>query len=305
MKEQKLKKNFTLLDVANMGEDACKKHLALSRWGDTAICPYCECDKCYTTKERYKCSKCQKSFSVIVGTIFHDSKIPLYKWYTLIYLITCHKKGISSIQASKDIGVSQKTAWYMLHRIRNTFSENGYKTKLNKTVECDETFVGGKNKNRHWNKKVKNSQGRSFKDKTPVFGMLERGGNIRAQKVPDTKKKTLEPIIYANIKKGAKVMTDEWSAYNDLHYDFTHKIVNHSRGQYVIGKAHTNTIEGFWSLFKRGILGIYHNVSRKHLDMYVNEFTFRYNNRKKSTEHRMKKVLTSTQRLSYKKLTKA
>lgn len=297
-------RNFTLLDVANMGEDECKKHLAFTRWGNTPVCPYCDCKKCYVTKERYKCSQCQRSFSVTVGTIFHDSKIPLYKWYTLIYLITSNKKGISSCQASRDLGVSQKSAWYMLQRIRNTFKENGYKTKLEKTVETDETFIGGKNRNRHWDKKVKNSQGRSFKDKTPVFGMLQRGGKIRAQKVPNTKKKTLEPIILANVKRNSKLMSDEWSAYYDMHKYYIHKVVNHKRGQYVVGNAHTNTIEGFWSLLKRGILGIYHNVSRKHLDLYVSEFTFRYNNRKTSTESRMKKVLQSDKRISYKKLTR-
>jgi transposase-like protein len=296
--------NFNLMQVALMGEDECKKHLAFSRWGGTTVCPYCENDKCYTTKTGYKCAKCRRVFSVTVGTIFHDSRIKLTKWYIALYLITAHKKGISSHQLARDIDVTQKTAWYMLHRLRHTFKDNGYTEKLSKTVEVDETFVGGKNRNRHWNKKVPNSQGRSFKDKTPVFGMLQRGGKLRAQSVPDTKRKTLEPIILANVKKNAKVMSDEWTAYNKLYKNFTHKVVNHRRFQYVVGTAHTNTIEGFWSLFKRGILGIYHNVSRKHLDRYVDEFVYRYNTRNEKPEKRMKKVLQSKKQLSFKQLTK-
>jgi transposase-like protein len=297
-------RNFTLLDVAKLGIDECKKHLAMTRWGDTVICPYCNHKKCYTTKTRYKCAKCRRLFTVTVGTIFHNSKISLDKWYIATYFVTSHKKGISSHQLARDLDISQSAAWYMLHRIRHTLHENGLQDKLEDVVECDETYVGGKNRNRHWNKKVPHSQGRSFKDKTPVFGMLERGGKVRAQVVPDTKKKTLMPIIKKNIKKGSRVMTDEYRVYSDLHLDYKHKIVNHNRGQYVIGNAHTNTIEGFWSLLKRGILGIYHNVSRKHLDMYVSEFTFRYNNRNKSVESKMSKVLKSNKQLSYKKLTK-
>jgi len=297
-------KKFNLLQIARMGEEECKAYLAFSQWGNKPVCPYCECDTCYTTAKRYKCSGCKRLFSVTVGTIFHDSKIPLDKWFIAIYFATMHKKGISSCQLARDISVTQRTAWHMLHRIRHTLIDNGFEKKLSKTVEVDETFVGGKNRNRHWNKKIPNSQGRSFKDKTPVFGMLQRGGKLRAQSVPDTKRKTLEPIIMANVKKNAKVMSDEWMAYNKLYKNFTHKVVNHKRFQYVIGTAHTNTIEGFWSLFKRGILGIYHNVSRKHLDRYVDEFVYRYNTRNEKPEKRMKKVLQSKKQLSFKQLTK-
>jgi transposase-like protein len=298
------RRNFTLLDVAKMGVEECKKHLAVTRWGDTPTCPYCACKKCYTTATRYKCSKCRRLFTVTVGTIFHNSKISLDKWYLAIYYVTNNKKGISSYQLGRDLGIAQSTAWFMLHRIRYTLVENGVQDKLENITEIDETYVGGKNRNRHFNKKVKHSQGRSFKDKTPVFGMLERGGKVRAFKVTDTKRKTLMPIIKKNIKKGSRVMTDEYRVYSDLHLNYVHKKVNHNRGQYVVGNAHTNTIEGFWSLLKRGILGIYHNVSRKHLDMYVSEFTFRYNNRKKSVDSRMNTVLKSQKQLSYKKLVK-
>lgn len=298
--------NFNLLETIQLTELECKKHLAFSRWGNTTICPYCNHDKCYTTKTCYKCAKCRRVFNVTVGTIFHNSKVPLRKWFAAIYLITAHKKGISSYQLGRDIDVTQKTAWFMLHRIRHTLSQNGY-LKLSGTIEADETFIGGKNRNRHWNKKVKYSQGRSVKDKTPVFGMLERNGKLRAQKVSNTKGRTLQPIILENVKRGSKIMTDEWGAYNDLKKYFHHRVVNHRRGQYVTGKygeVHVNALEGFWSLFKRGILGIYHNVSPKHLDNYIKEFVFRYNNRKGPSEKRFKKVLQSKKQLTFKNLTK-
>ncbi|MCW3126862.1 MAG: hypothetical protein JWO03_2520 [Bacteroidetes bacterium] len=303
MKQEK-KRRFTLLDVMNLSEADCKKQLAFNRWGDTVSCPYCEHDKCYTTKERYKCAKCRKLFSVRVGTPFEDSKIPLKKWFIAMYFVTHHSKPISSHQLAKDIEVTQRTAWFMLHRIRHTLVDNGLEDKLEGIVECDETYVGGKNRNRHWDKKVPHSQGRSFKDKTPVFGMLERDGKVRAFKVPNTKKKTLEPIIKKHIKKGSKVMTDEYRVYSDLHFDYTHKKVHHNRGQYVVGEAHTNTIEGFWSLFKRGILGIHHNVSRKHMNLYVNEAEYKYNTREMKGQKKFNKILKSDKQLSYSKLTK-
>ncbi|MBS1686260.1 MAG: IS1595 family transposase [Bacteroidetes bacterium] len=304
MKEGK-KRSFTLLDIMSLTEEDCKQQLAFNRWGEKPVCPYCDHDKCYTTKERYKCSKCRKLFSVRVGTPFEDSKIPLKKWFVAMYFVTHHTKPISSHQLAKDIEVTQRTAWFMLHRLRNTLCENGYEDKLECVVEIDETYVGGKNRNRHWDKKVPHSQGRSFKDKTPVVGMLERGtGKVRAQKVPDTKKKTLMPIIKKNIKKGSKVMTDEYRVYCDLHLDYTHKKVYHNRGQYVDGDAHTNGIEGFWSLLKRGILGVYHNVSPKHLDFYISEAQYKYNTRKMKGQKKFNKILKSDKQISYAQLTK-
>jgi transposase-like protein len=303
MKGQK-KQRFTLLDVMSLSEDDCKKQLAFNRWGDNPVCPYCQNDKCYTTKTRYKCAKCLRLFSVKIGTPFEDSRIPLKKWFIAMYFVTHHTKPISSYQLAKDIEVTQRTAWFMLHRLRNTLTDNGFEDKLEGIVECDETYVGGKNRNRHWNKKVPHSQGRSFKDKTPVMGMLQRGGKVIAMKVPDTKAKTLIPIIKKHIKKGSKVMTDEYRVYSSLHLDYKHKKVNHNRGQYVVGNAHTNTIEGFWSLFKRGILGVYHNVSPKHLDKYVSEVQYKYNTRKMKGEKTFNEILKSNKTLSYAQLTR-
>lgn len=301
MKEGK----FTLLDVARMGEAECKKHLAFTRWMDTPVCPYCKHDKCYETVERYKCGKCKRSFSVTINTPFHDSKIPLNKWYITIYLMSIHANGISSIQLSKHIGVTQKTAWFMQQRIRNSFNLNGFSCKMKGTIECDETYVDGKNKNRHWDKKIPFSQGRSTKDKTVVFGMVCRETKeVRLFVVPDSKRDTLQEIIKDNVEYGSKVMTDEWKAYIGLGKHYVHKVVNHGKGQYVKGTAHTNTIEGVWSQMKRAMSGTLHNVSKKHLHRYAKEFAFRYNFRHECVQDKMGCVLQSERKLTYKRLTR-
>ena len=191
-----------------------------------------------------------------------------------IWLVLAHKKGISSLQLSRDLKITQKTAWYILQKIRTYFICRN-RGRLSGEVECDETFVGGKNKNRHWDKKVKNAQGRSFKDKTPVFGMLQRKRDYT--------------VLY----------TDEWLGYNAVDKMFYHYSVDHGKGKYVDGRIYTNTIEGFWSIFKRGIIGIYHHISKKHLQLYANEFTFRYNTRKIKDSSKFKLLL----RNSYFKIT--
>jgi transposase-like protein len=190
-------------------------------------------------------------------------------------LITSHKKGISSIQLSKDVGVTQKTAWFMLQRIRFAVRTKSFSKPLENTVEVDETYIGGKNKNRHSNKKVANSQGRSTKSKTAVFGLVERNGRVVAMKVNNTSGHTLKPLINAHVTPDTNLMSDEWKAYTGLSKMYNHKFVKHGDGEYVNGDIHTNTIEGFWSLLKRGIIGIYHNVSSKHLDKYLDEFEYR------------------------------
>jgi transposase-like protein len=216
------------------------------------------------------------------------------------------KKGISSYQLAKDLNVTQKSAWFMLQRIRYAMQYKTFMKPLEGTIELDETFVGGKNKNRHFDKKVKYSQGRSFKDKTPVFGMLERGGELRCVVIPDTKADSIQPIIYNNIKQGSTVYTDEWWAYKGLNNDYIHGVVDHGRGQYKNGDVCTNTIEGFWSHLKRGINGVYHQVSRKHLQKYADEFTFRYNVRDKFLDNQFYVFLSSIndKRLTYSNLIK-
>lgn len=272
---------FDLLKVFS-DENKCYEYLSQSKWKDGAFCPYCGNQKLYAFSDgrNFKCSACRKRFSAKVGTIFEDSKIPLQKWFMAIYLITAHKKGISSHQLSRDIGVTQKTAWFMLHRLRHASQTKSFNEPLKNDVEVDETYVGGKEKNKHKDKKTPNTQGRNTKTKTPVVGLVERGGNIRAMSVNDVKQNTMLRAIVENVLIGSNVHTDEFRSYNGIEAFYNHKVVQHSVGQYVKDDCHTNTIEGFWSLFKRGIFGIYHQVSEKHIDRYLTEFTYRYNSRK-------------------------
>ncbi len=286
-------------------EDTCIEYLASKRWEGKPCCPHCGCEKvyCFSDKKRYKCSSCRKQFTVRVGTIFEDSKISLKKWFIAIYLITSHKKGISSHQLARDLKVTQKSSWFLLHRIRYALGQCELEVELDNTVEVDETYVGGKNKNRHWDKKVRNARGRSTKDKTPVFGMVERGGQVVAMVVPDVKGKTLKEIIKQHIKETATLMTDEYVGYAGLEKIYNHCIVSHGAGQYVDGDAYTNTMEGFWSLLKRSVVGIYHSLTRKHLQKYVDECVFRYNTRKLKEGERMNKMLSlCCTRLTYKNL---
>jgi transposase-like protein len=261
-------------------EEKCVQYLATLRWNGVVECPYCAHDTCYALtgkNKRFKCAKCRKQFSVRVGTIFEDSKIPLRKWFFAIYLFTAHKKGVSSHQLARDLKITQKTAWFMLQRIREAFtSEN--EPPMTGTVEADETFIGGKEINKHKSKRTKGAK--RVNNKVPVLGMVERGGRVYAIPVPDTRTRTLYPVISEKVEFGSTLYTDEWAAYKFMKLDYKHEVVNHAADEYVRGDVHTQNIENFWSLLKRGIFGIYHHVSPQHLHRYVNEFAYRYNNRK-------------------------
>lgn len=284
-------------------EQSCINHLELLRWNGNVVSPFDSTSKVYKCKgNNFRCKNTGRYFNVRTGTLFDNTKIELIKWFMAIWLITSHKKGISSIQLSKDINVTQKTAWFMNHRIRKCFGIKN-DSELNNEVEMDETFVGGKNKNRHRDKKVKNSQGRSFKDKTPVFGMLERKGNLVATVVNDTSSRSIQPIIHKHVPLGATIHTDEWLAYEGLDRYYNRCYVEHWRGQYVNGDSYTNTIEGAWSILKRMIIGIYHVISKNHLQRYVNEFVFRYNTRHNNEYQRFNLFLQNIEyRLTYKEL---
>lgn len=284
---------YDLLD-AFPTEESCIIYLECVRWPFKVISPYDKRSKVYHLgNHKYMCKNTQRVFHVKIGTIFQGTKVPLRKWFLAIWLVTSHKKGISSLQLSRDIHVTQKTAWYMLQKIRKCFICRNEGILKNK-VEIDETFVGGKNKNRHWNKRVKKSQGRSFIDKTPVLGMLQRKGKVICRVIKNTSRSELTPNILKFIDLSAIIYTDEWQGYNEVSEMYEHYFVDHSRHQYADGDVYTNTIEGFWSLLKRGIIGIYHHLSRKHLQLYVNEFCFRYNTRKISSFSRFNLLLRNS-----------
>lgn len=321
---------FELLNRFKTERD-CIVHLTNLRWGDQAVSPFDENSKVYKCEnDRYRCKNTGKYFNVKTNTLFDNTKVELRKWFVAIYLITSHKKGISSVQLGKDIGVTQKTAWFMLQRIRNCF-EIDNSGVLEDKVEADETFIGGKNKNRHTDKKVKNSQGRSFKDKTPVVGVLQRErsvlverdhklipdkkvvdkiivtpGKIIAKVITDTKARTLHPIIVNHVKKDSLFLSDEWHGYTGCDKRYNHQIVDHSKKQYVDpdnSDIHTNGIEGSWKILKNSVRDIYNYVSKKHLQMYVDEFVFRYNTKHINESLRFNLMLSNmAYRLSYKDL---
>jgi len=257
----------------------CMEFLEEHRWHGTPICPHCheQSKEHYKLKNEwlYKCKKCRKTFTVIKGTIFEGSHVALEYWFYAIYLFLAHKKGISSMQLSKDVGITQKTAWRMLHKVRENLNETKkiFANPFEGIVQIDETYIGGKNKGR-----FKNNRGRSNKQKTPVVGVLTKD-RVYAVVVPDTTAKTLKAIVYGLIKLGSTVVTDEWPAYRGISRDYVHKVVEHGKRKYVVDGFHTNGIENFWSHLKRGIKGTYHVVSRKYLQAYCNEFAYRYNTR--------------------------
>lgn len=268
----------------------CKDFLVKQRWSDgDYICPYCGHHHCYRRADgNFRCPNCLKNFSVLIGTIFENTKISLVKWFMAMYLISSHKKGISSHQLSRDISVTQKSAWYILQKVRTLFSQEEI-TSLSENVECDEAYIGGQEKYKHASKKTEGTQGRSLKTKTPVFGMAQREGKVVAKKTSNVQGKTLIGLINQFVKAGSRIFTDEYIGYNTLvESEYTHSVVNHGAKQYVDGDAHTNTIEGFWSQLKRAIFGIYHFVSAKYLQRYVDEAVFRYNTCKKNESDRFK-----------------
>jgi transposase-like protein len=245
-------------------------------WPDGVRCPTCKGGERITARKRgfYRCNACQLDFTVRTGTIFERSHVPLHKWIYSMYLLVTARKGISSMQLAKEIGITQKSAWFVLHRLREACG--GKLEKLRGMIEIDETFVGGKEINKHEKDKLK--AGRGAVGKAPVLGMRERGGRTLAMPIQDVAIDTVQPLIHANVEVGSTLMTDEHAAYNDLDgLFFRQQRVNHSQGEYKRGMAHTNGIESVWAVLKRGVYGVYHKVSVKHLARYVDEFSFRLN----------------------------
>jgi transposase-like protein len=284
-------------------EQTAIDHFTAIRWRDGAFCPHCGSTKVYhfSDQRTHKCGDCRKRFSIKVGTIFEDSKIEMRSWMMAIWLITSHKKGIASTALAKDIGVTQKTAWFMLHRLRFAARTQSFNRPLDGEVEVDETYVGGKASNRHKGD-PKNGPGTS--GKTAVIGAIQRGGKAVATVIrrPDTP--TLDRFVHEFVAPTATlVSTDEHAGYRLLGRTYAHSVVRHSAGEYRLGDCHTNSIEGFWSLLKRQIIGIHHFVTPKHLNRYVAEVTWRFNLRDIGEGDRVNALLDQVSgRLTYKEL---
>lgn len=265
-------------------EEACRAYLVARRWPNGVKCPRCGNVKVYPLASgfHWQCEQCAVDgyrFSGIAGTIFENTNKPLRDWYRVTHTMLTSKKGVSALQIMRTMGFgSYKTAWYMCHRIRTALVERDM-DKLGGIVEVDETFVGGKAKNRHWDKRD-GKPGPTASGKAIVAGAVRRKGNVVARVIENVRSSTLQSFVNEAVSEKVSLLcTDQWVGYKGLDKNFPHATVDHARRQYVVGAVHTQTIEGFWSIFKRGIVGSFHKVSAKYLPLYVAEFQFRYNNR--------------------------
>ena len=284
----------------------CLETVSKAKWPSGPICPDCESKRLSLLKTRmiWKCLDCRKQFSVKVGTIFEDSAVPLNKWLTAMWLVGNCKNGISSYEVGKDLKVTQRTAWFMLQRIRHAM-HNGTINKMTGTIEADETFIGGEARNMHADKRAEKIHGRGPIGKQIVFGLLERNtGKVHVEHVETRRKHELTPIVRKHVRRGSEVMTDELLSYDALDSDYAHKVINHAE-RYVDGNVHTNRMENFWSLLKRAIGGTYVSVEPFHLFRYLDEQAFRYNERKLTDLERFQLVLAAVagKRLTWNHLT--
>ncbi len=288
-------------------ENSAAKYLESRRWKDGITCPHCGSKHNHRLVSRpivHQCGDCRKQFTVRVGTIFERSHIPLDKWLYAMYLLQTSRKGISSLQLSKEVGITQKSAWFLLHRLREICGND--LQSLSGSVEVDEIYIGGSERNKHESKKKR--LGRGMIGKQPVLGMRERGGKTKAKPVPNATAETINREIGSAVEPGATVYTDEYSGYSRLASAYRHKTVRHSAKEFVNGMAHTNGIESVWAVLKRGYNGVYHQMSTKHLRRYVDEFTFRLNdgNVKRHTLDRLDSLIGQAvgKRLTYADLIK-
>jgi transposase-like protein len=287
-------------------EEAARLYLEGLLWPNGVKCPDCQSGERITVRKSayYRCNACKLTFTVRTRTIFERSHVPLHKWIYAMYLMVTARKGISSMQLAKEIGITQKSAWFVLHRLREACNDENI--KLSGIVEIDETFIGGKESNKHEKDKLK--MGRGAVGKVPVLGMRERGGKTLAMAIENTSMAEIQSAIHARVEIGSTLMNDEHPAYNDMNGLFyRQESVNHSAGEYVKGMAHTNGIESVWAVLKRGLHGVYHHVTEKHLGRYVDEFSFRLNegNVERHTWKRLTSFVQAVagKRLTYKELT--
>src|SRR5450432_1907638 len=289
--------------------DNCIDYLAIRRWPNgKVVCPTCGSGKVKFNPNRrlWQCSThhAKRQFSVKVGTVMEDSAIPLDKWMTATWMVTNCKNGVSSYEIARDVKVTQKSAWFMLHRIRLAMQDDFFGSKLGGEVEVDETFIGGKARNMHVSERKRRITGTGTKDKTAVMGILERGGKVRASVVPNRKKHALQAKVKKHVEAGAALYTDALLSYEGLASDYAHQVVDHAV-EYVNGRIHTNGLENFWSLLKRGIAGTYVSVEPFHLFRYLDEQSFRYNNRKGNDSSRFNLAISQIvgKRLTFAQLT--
>ncbi len=297
---------FSLIDPRFTDPVAAAEYLESLRWPDGVVCPKCgESErepyrlkgKSLKNRRVWKCRACRKQFTVMVGTIFESSHVPLNKWLAAFYMLCSSKKGMSAHQLHRSIGVTYKTAWFMFHRIREAMKEPAFAEKLSGVVEADETYIGGKRKNKHG----KETRGRppqidGLKTKAPVLSLVERGGRVRSQRVANVTAKELGRVIDQEVDINARLMTDELRSYEKIGSMYAdHKSISHGRGEYAVGDVHVNTVEGYFSILKRGVTGVYHHVSRVHLHRYLQEFDFRYNTRDISDSARTVRALAQAE----------
>ncbi len=290
--------------AAYSDEDKCRAYMEQMRWGGNPTCPFCGMHNPYKLKDgktyRCKLSTCRKDFTVTVGTVFENSKVKLSVWMAAIYLCTGHKKGVSSHQLARDLGLTQKTAWFVEHRVRLLMGDPEPEVPLDNVVEIDETYVGGK-----WEKmsrkRRKKHQDLGVDNKVAVMGLLERDGKAKLTVIG---KNSFKDVVRQNVATSAIVITDAHMGYIGLNQDFqAHEAVNHHKMEFKRGIAYTNSVEGFFSHFKRTIIGTYHQISPKHLSKYCAETAYRFNTRKMTDAERFQAVISNPQgRLMYKDL---
>lgn len=297
LKDALMKTPKTLIEAVKFFSDIdrCNEYMVSIKWADGIACP--KCNACgdrigkIETRKMLRCKDCRKQFSYKVGTIFEDSPIGLDKWFVAVWCITNAKNGISSYELHRDLGVTQKSAWFMLHRIREALKSQGF-AKLEGTVESDETFIRGKAKNMHKEVRERKIKGRGTVGKAVVQGVIARGGKVVAGVVPNQKRKSLHRMVRENVANGSTVYTDALKSYEGLGDDFIHEVIDHAK-EYVRGDVHTNSMENFWSLLKRCISGTYISVMPWHLMRYVDEQVYRFNERNSNDAERFDSAMSN------------